>query len=211
MHIWSLLALIIFLCGGSQAIADTDEGLYAPKAPDGSAFVRFLSVDNANFKITSSGKKNEIVEGNSVTPYYPMIAGNFVPDTSVGKLEAVLESEKFYTVAYINNEFVTIEDTKNTDRSKATVSLYNLSDIGTVDLKAKESSILVIDSVEPFTQRSRDLNPVKIDFTIFKKHSSDWMENTVLDEIILERGNHYSVFYTDVSAFITKSEIDTTR
>ena len=94
--------------------------------------------------------------------------------------------------------FVWIEDTVSDNRAKATMALYNLSGKGPLTLKAKEGAVTVFDGVETKAMKARDMNPVKVDFSIYAGE-----ENLqTIEPFIIERGNHYGILFDGKSASV---------
>lgn len=200
------LLLTAILVNASQVMADTDEGLYDPVAPEGSAFVRFVNGDEDTVKASVNEKKHYGVNPFTATPYYVVKAGDVTLSINDKSAEQAIEEGSFYTVVEME-DVVVIQDAANDNRAKATVALYNLEDHGAVSLKAKEGTVTVIEAVEKGQNNARDINPVKIDLSI----TQDGDTSVALKPIILERGNHYSVFYSGGDTFIVRAETDTTR
>ena len=56
--------------------------------------------------------------------------------------------------------------------------------------------------------QARDINPVKVDLSI---NDNKGEKSTILEPFIMERGNHYSVFYNGEKAFVVTAATDTRR
>lgn len=205
MRVFSvLLALLIMISG--QVNADTDEGLYAPKAPEGSAFVRFVNVGNASLEVRTNRKKFDDVEALASSPYYVFPEGEVTFFLDAKEVKATIVSDGYYTVSATDRAFM-IKDTVNDDRTKATLALYNFQDDGLLSLKAKGGTVTILEKISSKKSAARDINPVKIDLTVEQGNG----EFIAVEPFIMERGNHYSAFYNGENAFVVTAIMDTTR
>jgi alginate O-acetyltransferase complex protein AlgF len=96
---------------------------------------------------------------------------------------------KFYTLALTPNGVVILEDASSSNRAKALLLLYNLSDIATVDLKTADGKTEVFAGVLPATQKSIEVNGVTVDLAV----SGAGSELQVFPGLSLERGAAYSI------------------
>ena len=201
--IFSMLIVFSFV---PVALADTDEGLYAPAVPEGSAFIRFFNMDEAPVTVSVNGQTYGDASPSTVTPYYVVIKGDLNITVGDQVIEDQIDEGEYFTLIQ-KGEAALFIDYPNENRAKATVSLYNLSDEQAVDLKAKQESVTVLEYVEAGQNTARDINPMKIDFSVTREGKS----SIPLEPVILERGNHYSVFFDGKTSFIEQAKIDTTR
>lgn len=194
-----LLIFMAIILMSHGAWADQDAGLYDPKAPEGSAFVRFLNLEEKEIVPKVNGKKYKRLQEGQVSAYF------VVPEGAVGivmgeqNIQEDVVSGQFYTMVHYDTDFL-LQDTANTNRSKAVIAFYNLSDDPDLTLKARGGTVNVLEHVESNATKARDMNAVKIDFSIYRG------EENVLSfaEEVIERGNHYSIFYDGEKAqFIT--------
>ena len=198
-NLWGRFILVALIMTCQGASADTDFGLYDPVAPDGSAFVRFINMTDDEVTPQLNRKKFDALTNNQVSDYFVVPKGPvrfFVGDQ---KADHDIVAGKFYTVVNSKN-IVVLEDIANNNRSKATIAFYNFSGISSLTLKAKGGAVNVLQDVESDSTKARDMNAVKIDFSIY--NGEEFLVE--LSEEIIERGNHYSIFYDGTAAqFVT--------
>lgn len=220
MHFLSVVFVLLFFASG-QAFAATDEGLYTPQAPEGSAFVRFVNMTEADVNIAMDSKMFEPLSSLKASPYY--VTQESKVELTIGDeiLKEFIEPEKYYTVSItedhndshiIQNNLLNtyvMEDEKNTDRSKATISFYNFQHDGTASLKAKQGQVYVFEEVRADENTTRDVNPIKIDLSVHVGNSRE--DFVTVEPFIMERGNHYSVFYDGHNAFYSAATVDTSQ
>jgi alginate O-acetyltransferase complex protein AlgF len=110
---------------------------------------------------------------------------------TAGDLSQDLEviAGKFYTLAVTANGIVVIEDASSSNRAKALLSLYNLSDSPSVDLKTADGKTDVLLGVTPGTQKSIEVNGITVDLAAL----SETGEIQSFPGVKLERGAAYSV------------------
>src|SRR5688572_1766027 len=160
--IWTVLA---FLCLAMPALAETDEGLYDPVAPDGSAFVRVANASDTATDVKTGGKAFGRVKTGEVTKYLVIPQGQEVGGQKI-------EEKKYYTAVVTNSGFNLLTDTSSENRAKAVVALYNLGGADALSLKAQDGTIGVIEGVVPGQTGGRELNAVKVGFSVHKADGS---------------------------------------
>ena len=133
---------------------------------------------------------------NHITPYVPLPAS-----------EEYKEGQ-FYTL-YKHRIFA---DPLATNRAKALVVFYNLTDIQNLSLKTADGSIAIVENVGALKNDSREINAVRIGFSVHDENG----EVASLEEKALDRGSSYSVFAFDegeekVSLVFIRAETDTTQ
>lgn len=168
-----------------------DEGLYAPAPPADAAFVRLIHAAPAAATVAASVSDSSYgdISFSQVTPYRVVIQGD--RNVSAGSLtqDIQVEAGKFYTLV-VRDEVTVLEDAANDDRAKALLTLYNLSDMESIDLKTADASTDVISSVAPGAQASIAVNGISVALGVF----SNGEAISLFDETQLERGAAYSVF-----------------
>lgn len=201
-----LLVFLIFIAVCKNTQADTDEGLYDPVPPEGSAFVRFVNLSNKEVLPRINNKKYDLLKKSDVSAYFVSPEGK--TEFSLGEIEEKKDivSGNFYTVIYQDNLSL-LQDRANKNRSKATVAFYNFSSYSIVTLKARSGSVDVLTDVEENKTQSRDMNAVKIDFSLY----ADDQKILDLEDEVIERGNHYSIIYDGQEARFITATTDTTK
>ena len=193
-HMQLLLTFLAVIVMCPAVWADEDAGLYDPVAPEGSAFVRFFNLTGGDITPKANGKAYNPLGKGEVSPYFVVPEGAIIS----GDIKEDALAGEFYTV--INPKNIWIQDMPNTNRAKATIALYNLSDQPMLMLKAKDGEVMVLDDVKKDSAKARDMNAVKIDFSIYNGDE----HLLTLPSQVIERGNHYSIFYDGVTAdFVT--------
>jgi alginate O-acetyltransferase complex protein AlgF len=167
-----------------------EEGLYAPAPPADAAFVRIIHASPGGAAVSAS--VGDTIYGEvsfaEVSPYRVVLqgsrtftAGDFTQDLEV-------QAGKFYSLAVTPNGVVVLEDASSSNRAKALLILYNLSDIPMVDLKTADGKTEVFSGVTPGTETSVEVNGITVDLAVLG-------EDNVLQEfpgVQLERGAAYS-------------------
>lgn len=170
--------------------ADQDAGLYDPQAPEGSAFVRFLNLEEQDIVPKVENKKYKRLGEGQVSVYFIVPEGAVEIVMGEQDVQGNIVSGAFYTAVHHETGFL-LQDTANANRSKAVIAFYNLSDNPDLTLKARGGTVNVLEHVKKNATKARDMNAVKIDFSIYSGE-----ENILsLAEEVIERGNHYSIFY----------------
>ncbi len=205
-----LLIFVVMLSACKDTQADSDVGLYDPVAPEGSAFVRFLNLAAAEItpeaQGETKGKTYDLLKKMEVSPYFVVPEGDVAFSMGDKNMTTSVLSEHFYTVVN-KGALRVLKDQGNDDRSKATIAFYNFSDIPALTLKAREGSVAVLKDVGEGNTSARDMNAVKIDFSI---HDAD-KKLIALPEEVIERGNHYSIIYDGVSVKMVTATTNTRK
>lgn len=199
-----LLAFLVFVVGCKDTQVDTDAGLYDPLPPAGSAFVRFINMQGEKATPSAKGKKYKKLNNKKVSSYYVVPQGKVEVSVGSEKIVTNIAEGRFYTVIGDEGVFV-LEDKANKDRSKATIAAYNLSDLDEISLKANKGKIEVLERISSKSVGSRDINAVKIDFSLFRNGD----EIFSFEEEIIERGNHYSIIYDGEEARMVTATTNT--
>lgn len=88
-----------------------------------------------------------------------------------------------------NSNPILLEDMISS-RTKALISVYNLSPLESVSLRTDDDKVAVIVDVKPNTVKSQFVNAIKIGFLM----TQNTKKLTVFPALQLERGMSYSVF-----------------
>ncbi|MEZ5667937.1 MAG: alginate O-acetyltransferase AlgF [Alphaproteobacteria bacterium] len=177
------------LIAAAPALAQ-DEGLYDPAPPPGAAFVRVINLagGDAAEEVTIGQNFAGSVAALQASPYY--VVEERETAIALGDAEATAEIEPgrfFSVVARAGADglaVTTLEDTPNTDRTKAQLALYNLTPEADVDLVTADDKVVVFDDVGPDSAQYRTVNAVTIGLAVK-------VNGTVVatfDAVPLERG-----------------------
>jgi alginate O-acetyltransferase complex protein AlgF len=180
---------LLFILFVSSVLAQ-DEGLYAPAPPADAAFVRIVhAVESAPAVSPTVGDTNyDEVSFAQSSPYKVVTQGTRTVTLGDNSQDLEVVAGKFYTLAITASGITIIEDASSSNRAKALLSLYNLSDLPNVDLKTADGKTDVLTGVTPGTQKSIEVNGITVDLAAL----SD-TEIQAFPGIKLERGAAYSV------------------
>lgn len=144
-------------------------------------------------------REYSVLEQGKVSSYYPndILAIKVKPDFSTD-----VEKGNFYSLI-IDADIWSVKDIRSENKSKAVIAFYNLSDKNDLLLKANEK-IKIFDDVDSKSHDSREINAAKVHFEIVK----DGQVLAQVDELIIERGNHYSVLYNGDGVETVKASLD---
>jgi alginate O-acetyltransferase complex protein AlgF len=172
-------------------VSAQEAGLYAPAPPADAAFVRVLHAtpDAAPLSVTLGDTDFGEIAFAQTSPYRVVSQG--VRGLIAGDITRDLEvtAGKFYTVAVAPSGVLVLEDASSTNRAKALLSLYNLSDLASVDLKTADGKTEVLMGVASGAQKSIEVNGITVDLAA----SGDGAELQAFPGVKLERGAAYSV------------------
>lgn len=175
-----------------HALANADAGLYDPVPPEGSSFVRFVSMDqdDGSKQAKINNKPVEYVRYKDVSSYFVTPKGML--ETQVGdvKKDFEIESGKFYTVILKENqELQILQDEENNNQAKAQLIFYNFSPDSNLSLKTNDGKVEIIPEVASGNKGSQKINPVKVSLAIY---NGDKMIKD-LGAVSMERSKSYSV------------------
>lgn len=211
-----IVSLVYFWCAGiaSPASAAQDDGLYAPAAPAGSAFVRFIHADAKHQKDTPKldGKSYGDEGFQSVSPYYVTPQGHKTFVFGGKEQRQDLAEGKFYSAVLTGSGLNVLEDHSVKTPAKALIVFCNLTGREKLVLKAAGRPINIVDGVAKGAEGAREINPVKIGLDVFdgdKKIAS-------VDPVLLDRGAAYGVIAFDkgsgdIAVTVTRAETDTRK
>lgn len=196
-----LTAALIVVVLGAAALAGraafADEGLYGPAAPPGSAFVRVFNGSSQSILDAKVGPE----DFNEVPPYeaseFAFLPPGTYTLTAAGQTQQMqLQPDRYYTAALLNGKVTVLDNQRYGNRMKALVMLYNLSGDAGLSLRTADGKTKVVDEVAPKAFGSREVNPVKANFALYKG------ETKVADvrPISLERGRAFGLFVAGTAA-----------
>lgn len=168
------------------------QALYAPAPPPDAAFVRvvYAAQDLAEVTPEVGDAAFDALAFGVVTPYQVVSQGERA--LSAGTLEETLEfsAGRFYTVALTGEGAVLLEDPTLENSARALLTLYNLSDLASVDLRTADGETEVLTGIAPGEADSIDVNPIAAAFGVFEAD----VPVATFDEVQLQRGGVYSAF-----------------
>ncbi|WP_034345584.1 alginate O-acetyltransferase AlgF [Deinococcus misasensis] len=183
--LWLVLSLSI-----SQVHAQ--EALYDPAPPANSAYVRAFNLDASSTELTVEKKNYGKLNTLSASAY--LIIPDGKQNVLVNKASQSLSfsAGKYYTLLLQGGKVQVMEDESNTNRAKALITLYNLTDSKNVGLKTADGKATVFKDVEIGKSKSQAVNGIKVALSVV--NGSDILQ--AFKETQLERGAAYSVFVT---------------
>jgi alginate O-acetyltransferase complex protein AlgF len=192
------LTIICFAILFFGSVVAQDEGLYAPAPPADAAFIRIIhaapdaAAVSANISDVAYGKLSFA----TASPYKVVLQGSRT--LSAGDMSQDLEvaAGKFYTLALTANGVVVLDDATSTNRAKALLSLYNLSDIPSIDLKTADGKTEVLMGVGSGTEKSIEVNGSTVDLAVLNAEA----ELQAFPGVSLERGAAYSALVLGTAA-----------
>ena len=175
-------------------IGFTDEGaLYGRQVPHNAALVRIFHADTTNPSPISGdmgGKTFASVDPFSATPYYFFVSDTIMLNAAGFSHSVALNPKSAYTAVLTKKGFQVIEDSVFTNQRKALVSFYNLVEAASLDLKANQGKITVIEGVKPGERKERPIKAMKLAFSIHEKTK----QIAETSPIVLNRGEVSSLF-----------------
>jgi alginate O-acetyltransferase complex protein AlgF len=178
--------MVVFtLCFGSVAA----QLLYDPEPPANSAFVRIVHNLDSSQKIQLGSLSFDTVPSFSVSAYRVVPQGKQFLIFMGKKIELNFLAQRFYTIVTQNSNPILLEDMISS-RTKALISVYNLSPLESVSLRTDDDKVAVIVDVKPNTVKSQFVNAIKIGFLM----TQNTKKLTVFPALQLERGMSYSAF-----------------
>lgn len=173
-----------------------DTGLYAPAPPANSAFVRVLSAPAATL-----GTQHISAKSGAASPYVVIPQGTLSVKlgTVSGKLK--VEAGKFYSVFSAGGKLLLLVDQAAESRAKALLTVYNLSQHPSLDLKTADGKTTVLTGIKMNSSASRAVNGITVDLAAFVGAKS---VGTVKG-VKLERGDTYALVVTDSGLTVTQS------
>ncbi|MDH4557893.1 alginate O-acetyltransferase AlgF [Pseudomonas sp. BN417] len=183
-------ALVLGL-GALQANAD-EGGLYGPKAPKGSAFVRAYNAGSSELSVNVGNTALTDVPPQGSSDFKFLPAGNYSAQVGSGNLSVKLEADRYYTlVNQAGKDPQLVEEPAFRNKQKALLRVQNLSD-AKLTLKTADGKTPVVADVAPQGRGEREINPVKVGLALFDgdRKVSD------LKPVSLQRGEVVCLYIT---------------
>ena len=183
-------ALVLGL-GALQANAD-EGGLYGPKAPKGSAFVRAYNAGSSELSVNVGNTALTDVPPLGSSDFKFLPAGNYSAQVGSSNLSVKLEADRYYTlVNQAGKDPQLVEEPPFKNKQKALLRVQNLSD-AKLTLKTADGKTPVVEDVAPQGRGEREINPVKVGLALFdgERKVSD------LKPVSLQRGEVVCLYIT---------------
>lgn len=189
---WTSYACALVLgLGALQANAD-EGGLYGPKAPKGSAFVRAYNAGSSELSVNVGNTALTDVPPQGSSDFKFLPAGNYSAQVGSSNLSVKLEADRYYTlVNQAGQDPQLVEEPPFKNKQKALLRVQNLSD-AKLTLKTADGKTPVVEDVAPQGRGEREINPVKVGLALFdgERKVSD------LKPIALQRGEVVCLYVT---------------
>ena len=192
--IWTLslylMTALLFYTGSVNA---SEEALYGPKAPPGSAFVRVFNNAQSALLTANVGGKTMTAEGAYGASAYEFLpAGEYTLSIKNIDHTLTLAADHYYT-AYLDasGKISTVEGRAFNQRKKSLIVFYNLTE-APLTLKTENGKGTVIKDVASKTSGFREVNAVKIGLAAFNETA----KVVSASPIVLKRGEIFSLFAT---------------
>lgn len=162
-----LILFTLLLAGLAQA---QDDLPYDPEQPPNAAFVRVINATSSSLKIDLNGEALAVPARSANA--YRVVAKTALPvRVGIQTLNFSLKAKTFYSVAVINQgstlKTVLLTDGQSFPRTKAALTIYNLSDAKTVSLKTADGATTVFQRVAPLQTKNLLVNGVAVQLIAF--------------------------------------------
>ncbi|MFB9992707.1 alginate O-acetyltransferase AlgF [Deinococcus oregonensis] len=196
----------LFLTGVISAQQDLP---YDPEPPPNAAFVRVINATAAPLKLNMNGEMLAIPAKRASA--YRVIAKTSLPvQVGTQTLNFPLKAKTFYSVAVVNQgaalKTVLLTDGQSFPRTKAALSIYNLSDAKTVSLKTADGNTTVFQRIAPLQMKSLLVNGIAVQLTAF----ADGKPIQTLQNVQFQIGFAYSVLVMGQRGHYTASFVPST-
>ena len=191
--VWVFAVVVLFLAGGVCA----QEDLYGPSAPPDAAYVRVVNATPDGEAAAELGDVDyDPVAFTGVTPYRVLEPGSVALNVAGAEASLTVEAGGFYSVVLTPEGVNVLQDEALVDASRALLTLYNLSDTETLDLKTADGATDIVSGVAPGGAGSIVVNQAEVALGVFA--GEELVE--ALGPSLLERGVAYSVLVFDGEA-----------
>ncbi len=151
------------LAFSTAAFAD-DGGLYEKPLDPNSAFVRVIA-PGATTAMVQNSAFNQLDDG--VSPYVAVAPGQIPVSSSLGEGSVEATAGKFYSVIVTKDGATTMVDDMTKNPSKATLSLYNLTEKAAIDLFVPQAGAEAVSDVDSGGSKSVALRaPLAVDLVV---------------------------------------------
>jgi alginate O-acetyltransferase complex protein AlgF len=163
---------VLLAAGLPFAASAQEEALYDPAPPPGAAFVRVIN-------LTGAGEAPEVFIGDSMvgsvgelqaSPYHVVEERETPIALGDAEATAAIEPGRFFSIVARPGDggiaITTLEDEPNTDRTKAQLALYNLTEEADVDLVTSDGKVVVFEDVAPDSASYRTVNAVTVGLAV---------------------------------------------
>ena len=155
------LAATLILSSGTRA---DDGGLYEKPLDPNSAFVRVIAPGATSASVQNSAF-NQLEDG--VSPYVAVSPGDISVSSTFGQGIVQASAGKFYSVIVTKEGATTMVDDMTKNPTKATLSLYNLTEKAAIDLFVPQAGAEAVSDVDSGGSKSVALRaPLAVDLVV---------------------------------------------
>jgi alginate O-acetyltransferase complex protein AlgF len=148
----------------SSAALANDGGLYEKPLDPNSAFVRVIAPGATSASVQNSAFNN-LEDG--VSPYVAVAPGEIPVTSSLGQSTVKASAGKFYSVVVTKDGATTLVDDMTKNPSKATLSLYNLTEKAAIDVFVPQAGAEAVSDVDSGGSKSVALRaPLAVDLVV---------------------------------------------
>ncbi|MDF2447121.1 MAG: alginate o-acetyltransferase AlgF [Moraxellaceae bacterium] len=194
-HLRLLLSAVLCL-GAGHALAAPEGALYKPVFPPGSGMARVfnagapVAAGQARFGDRALGA----LGSGELSVYQPVVAGKRAVSCGRKTYTLAIRESAFQTVVCGGrHEGLVVVDPTPVHINKTFIILYNLRDAAPARLAAAGGKLTVIDAVAPQKTGSREINPVRVELSIYEGATPVFR----LGEVPLAPEKIYSLFVVE--------------
>ncbi|MFT4748779.1 MAG: hypothetical protein ACI9E4_000447 [Pseudohongiellaceae bacterium] len=185
----SRLGLTLLMVATTTAYAELQDGkdLYEKAGPD-AAFIRMVSLNDAQFSATIEGEVLNVDGLCSISRTRPVAAGERVLQGEGWRWKHELTSGEIYTVIVDGKQASEIVETLKRDPLKANFEVFNLQASSNLNVATVAGRRSVFEAIPARSRASRTLNPLRVELEIESKSN-----RVVIDPIAFARGKTTSL------------------
>ncbi len=160
-----LFAAILWESFPRKAVAD-ESALY-DKAPEGSAFIRLISLTDTPVIMTLADKPLRSTEYCRASHFQYLPAGSYQQDVNGRQWHAELKPDAIYSLVVSATESWLIEEPKVKSSRKGMLAVYNFTPYNSVTIRTRKGGMAVFNKLPQGGSLFRSVNPMKIDLSAF--------------------------------------------
>lgn len=172
----------------AQQVLAADAMLYGPAAPANAGFFRVMNAGNSAVNVTFNGKVTPVAAGSS-SGYAFSSPGQYAVSLGSVSQTLTLSQGSQQTLLWLDNKVTSLAETPFRDKTRAHLSVYNLSGAPVSLLTANGKSVLGPVANAAFA--GRDVNALQMAFQITGSNSQV-LQST--EPLVLKRGQVTSLF-----------------
>ena len=186
------IAILMMLGVPGWSEAQDDNGLYGAGVPQDAGLVRIVNAvsDQPLRSVWVGATRFDAVERFGVTPYRPVAPGIHQVMIAGQSEELIPQRGGYYSVILWDRGLSILPDRAHTRPDRSQIFLYNLSDVGAVELRTGDGATTVIPAVAAGESGVVEVNPIAIELALY--HGGAIVEP--IGDLGLQRGQSYSVF-----------------